>query len=74
MTTSNGHALASFGTPLGTTGLLRNLFAQVAQRRQQTAERARVRRELQSYTDRELWDLGLSRFDIEAVVQGRHSR
>ncbi len=74
MTTSHGHALASFGTPLAAQGLFRNLGARVAQRRQQLTERARIRRELQSYSDRELQDLGLSRFDIEAVVQGRHRR
>ena len=74
MTTSNGHALASFGTPVGTQGVLRSFGALITKHRQQLAERARVRRELQSYTDRELQDLGLSRFDIEAVVQGRHSR
>ncbi len=73
MTTSSSHALASFGTPVGSSGLLR-LGALIAKHRRQFTDRARVRRELQSYSDRELQDLGLSRFDIEAVAQGRHSR
>ncbi len=74
MTTSNGHALASFGTPTGSLGLLRNVGAAISQHRHRLAERARIRRELESYTDRELQDLGISRFDIEAVAQGRHTR
>ena len=78
MTTSNAHALASFGTPAGnlvnTGGLLRDLGALFTKHRHQLSERARIRRELQGYSDRELQDLGLSRFDIEAVAQGRHRR
>lgn len=67
-------AMASFGSPIGVGGLLQNLGALFAARRQAVTERARVRRELNGYSDRELSDLGLGRGDIEAVVAGHYSR
>jgi uncharacterized protein YjiS (DUF1127 family) len=36
--------------------------------------RARIWRELMSYTDRELADIGLTRSDIPAVVNGTYRR
>ncbi len=69
----HAHALASFGTPVGT-GLFSNVRAQFTARRTRMLERARIRRELESYTDRQLSDLGLSRMDIPAVLDGAYSR
>jgi uncharacterized protein YjiS (DUF1127 family) len=74
MSNANAHALASFGTPVGVGGLLRNLGTLFAARRHQMAERARIRRELESYSDRELSDLGLGRGDIDAVASGLYIR
>jgi uncharacterized protein YjiS (DUF1127 family) len=37
-------------------------------------ERARIARELLSYTDRELFDLGISRADIPAILDGTYRR
>jgi uncharacterized protein YjiS (DUF1127 family) len=42
--------------------------------RQKRASRARVARELASYTERELFDLGISRADIPAVINGTFRR
>ena len=36
--------------------------------------RARVAEELNAYTDRELSDIGISRYDIPAVVNGTYQR
>ena len=38
------------------------------------AYRARIARELDTYTDRELFDLGIQRADIPAVVNGTFRR
>ena len=37
-------------------------------------ERARIARELLTYTDRELFDLGISRADIPAIIDGTYRR
>ena len=74
MANIHAHAMASFGTPVGAGGLFHNLGALIATRRNQMNERARTRRELESCSDRQLSDLGLSRFDIEDVVFGRYAR
>jgi uncharacterized protein YjiS (DUF1127 family) len=42
--------------------------------REKRAYRARITRELHSYTDRELFDLGIQRADIPAVVNGTFRR
>jgi uncharacterized protein YjiS (DUF1127 family) len=42
--------------------------------REKRRERARVARELLSYSDRELFDLGISRADIPAVINGTYRR
>jgi uncharacterized protein YjiS (DUF1127 family) len=42
--------------------------------RRKRASRARVARELATYTDRELFDLGISRADIPAVINGTYRR
>ena len=67
------HAM-SLGASHTSAGLLSGLRAHLASRHQRTSEQARIRRELESYTDRQLNDLGLSRFDIEDVARGRFSR
>jgi len=42
--------------------------------REKRAYRARITRELNAYTDRELFDLGIQRADIPAVVNGTFRR
>jgi uncharacterized protein YjiS (DUF1127 family) len=42
--------------------------------RRQRATRARITRELATYTDRELFDLGITRADIPAVINGTYRR
>jgi uncharacterized protein YjiS (DUF1127 family) len=42
--------------------------------REKRAYRARITRELLTYTDRELFDLGIQRADIPAVVNGTFRR
>ena len=42
--------------------------------REKRAYRARITRELNTYTDRELFDLGIQRADIPAVVNGTYRR
>jgi len=73
MSSNHAHALASFGSPVTTNGLFQNLSASVKSHFAKKAEHARIRRELNSYTDRQLNDLGLSRLDIDAVATGRHN-
>ncbi len=42
--------------------------------RERRRERARIARELLSYTDRELFDLGIGRADIPAIINGTYRR
>ncbi len=42
--------------------------------RERRRARAQMARELLSYTDRELFDLGISRADIPAVLDGTYRR
>ena len=42
--------------------------------RERRRERARIARELATYTDRELLDLGISRTDIPAIINGTYRR
>ena len=74
MANIHAHAMASFGSPVGFGGLFRNASTQFAAFRSRSAERARIRRELESYSDRQLSDLGLSRLDIPAVAAGQYAR
>lgn len=74
MANTHANAMASFGSPVGAGGFFAQFGALVAARRGRAIERARIRRELNSYSDRQLSDLGLSRFDIEAVAAGRFQR
>ena len=78
MANAHAHSMASFGSPVGASGLAHNFAAlfgsRFSARRSQMIERARIRRELDSYSDRELRDLGISRSDIEAVANGRFAR
>ena len=72
--TQNAHAFASLGTPQTRGRLFASIVASLAARRSRSRARAQIRRELQSYTDRQLNDLGLSRIDIDDVVHGRFRR
>jgi uncharacterized protein YjiS (DUF1127 family) len=42
--------------------------------REKRRQRARMARELMSYTDRELLDLGITRSDIPAIINGTFRR
>ena len=63
----------SFSSSSGTTSpaLFRQAMNLLRQRVAERRERARMRDELNSYSDRHLADLGLSRSDIEDVVRHR---
>ena len=65
----------SFGTSSSATGasLFRQAMNLFRQRIAEHKERARLRTELNSYSDRHLADLGLSRSDIEDVVRHRYA-
>ncbi len=51
-----------------------SLKARLLAWRERRRERARIARELLSYTDRELFDLGISRADIPAILDGTYRR
>ncbi len=53
------------------TGGLRHRFNAWRAQRQR---RAQITRELLSYTDRELFDLGITRGDIPAIINGTYRR
>ncbi|WP_428377573.1 DUF1127 domain-containing protein [Lichenicoccus sp.] len=74
MTNSHAHSMASFGTPVSGTSALAFLMQRYRAFRIQQTERARIRRELDSYSDRQLLDLGISRADIASVAAGEYAR
>ncbi len=74
MTNSHAHSMASFGTPVSNTGAMAFLTQRYRAFRIQQTERARIRRELESYSDRQLLDLGISRADIPSVAAGEYAR
>ncbi len=69
----HAHPTASFGAPVGFGGLFQ-IGERYRAHRSASIEQARIRRELESYTDRQLGDLGLSRLDIPAVAAGNFVR
>jgi uncharacterized protein YjiS (DUF1127 family) len=72
MTASTHTHINHFSVPI--MNRLAQAYAGFTARRAQRAERARIIRELESYADHELFDLGISRGDIEAVADGRFRR
>ncbi|MBN9508789.1 MAG: DUF1127 domain-containing protein [Alphaproteobacteria bacterium] len=50
------------------------LSRRIADWRERRRRRAQITRELLSYTDRELFDLGITRGDIPAVINGTYRR
>lgn len=58
----------------GTTSLWAETTQRFGEWRAKRASRARVARELATYTDRELFDLGITRADIPAVINGTFRR
>jgi uncharacterized protein YjiS (DUF1127 family) len=58
----------------GGTTLWSETMQRVSAWRRQRATRARISRELATYTDRELFDLGITRADIPAVINGTYRR
>ncbi len=74
MTNAHANSMASFGTPVSSAGGLTLLAQSYRGFRARMAERARIRRELDSYTDRQLLDLGISRADIPAIAAGDYRR
>jgi uncharacterized protein YjiS (DUF1127 family) len=62
---------------LGVTAFVRSVFAfrqGAADRRAERAERVQMARELASYSDAELGELGFSRADLPAIVAGTYRR
>ena len=66
LTTTSVRGFAGLGT------MLHHLRVQWQRARAQRWEIARITRELQGYTDRQLADLGLSRVDIPDVARGTY--
>jgi uncharacterized protein YjiS (DUF1127 family) len=58
----------------GLAGGLRSLTLRLQAYRDAARERGRIVRELSSYSDDELCELGLSRYDIPAVAAGTYRR
>ncbi len=56
------------------TGAITERRARFAEWRAKRAYRARIARELNTYTDRELFDLGIQRADFAAIVNGTFRR
>ncbi|MCQ8277079.1 DUF1127 domain-containing protein [Acetobacteraceae bacterium KSS8] len=54
--------------------IVKQAVALLMTRRERARAQNRLRWELSQYSDRELGDMGLSRSDIEDVVQGRFRR
>jgi uncharacterized protein YjiS (DUF1127 family) len=50
------------------------LVRRIADWRERRRRRAQITRELLSYTDRELFDLGITRGDIPAIINGTYRR
>lgn len=71
MSTITHDQTATFGTTQDAAPTLRARFAAWNQRRRTIA---RVTRELETYSERQLHDLGLSRSDIPDVARGRITR
>ncbi len=71
---THAHAMASFGTPTSFGELFRSIGTRYRAFRSLSAEQVRIRRELESYTDRQLSDLGFSRLDIPSVAAGHFVR
>ena len=67
------HGVSGF-TALDLRGRLRHGFDRILAWREGRRERMRVLREMSRLEDRDLRDLGLSRFDIEAIASGRFKR
>jgi uncharacterized protein YjiS (DUF1127 family) len=53
---------------------LRNISLRLQSYRSEARQRSQIRRELSSYSDDELGELGLSRCDIPAVAAGTYRR
>jgi uncharacterized protein YjiS (DUF1127 family) len=62
---ATGHSLAD---------RIRGLTASFLAYRAAARERSRIVRELSSYTDAELGELGFSRYDIRAIAAGTYRR
>lgn len=72
MTTASAYASGSTTPqgPLGFGAMVQRFGARRERARTRRREIARITRELQTCTDRELGELGLSRADIPAVARG----
>jgi len=68
------HVLDQAAAGLGSAERAPTLKARFLAWRERRRERARIARELLSYTDRELFDLGISRADIPAIINGTYRR
>ncbi len=67
------HDAAGFA-PGSVAGRWTKLSRRIADWRERRRRRAQITRELLSYTDRELFDLGITRGDIPAVINGTYRR
>ena len=67
------HVGSGFASP-DLRGRLRQSFDRILAWREGRRERMRILREMSRFEDRDSRDLGLSRFDIEAIASGRFKR
>ncbi len=74
MSLSQAYASSTAGSASGLGSAYRSLRLAVAKSIAERRVRARARRELESYSDRQLRDLGISRSDIGSVVDGSFAR
>ena len=49
-------------------------IGQIVASRMARSKRAREARDLLNFSDRELWDLGLGRSDIQSIIDGTYRR
>ncbi|HEX3984957.1 MAG TPA: hypothetical protein VHX12_14790 [Acidisoma sp.] len=77
---NSGRAQSNFGDAVDFLGFatvfrgLRLLRETIVERRAERAERVQMARELASYSDRELGELGFSRADLPMIAAGTYRR
>jgi uncharacterized protein YjiS (DUF1127 family) len=70
MSLSQAYASSTAGQANGLTAVFRSTVATMRETMAKRRERARAYAELESYSDRQLHDLGITRGDIRSIVDG----
>ena len=74
MSLSQAYASTTAGSSSSFGAVLREARTLIRDGLQVRRSRARARQELESYSDRQLQDLGISRSDIPSIVAGTYAR